>query len=74
MTAITNFLQGIAEGFQAIIAFVQTLIEDTAYIAQLLGEFVVQIPDYLSFLPAPVLTIIVTLFTVVVIYKILGRD
>lgn len=74
MTAIINFIQGIAAGVQAAIDFLLGLIEDVAYVVQLTAEFVLQIPNYLSWLPAPVLAIIVSIFVVVVIYKILGRE
>lgn len=74
MTAILNFIQGIADGVQAAIAFLLTVIEDIAYIVQLTAKFVVQIPTYLSFLPPSVVALIVSIFAVVVIYKILGRE
>lgn len=74
MSAILNFIQGIASGVQAGIDFLLGLIQDVAYIVELTATFVVQIPDYLSWLPAPVLAIIVSIFIVVVVYKILGRE
>lgn len=74
MTALVNFVQGIAVGVEAAIAFLLGLIEDVAYLVQLTAEFVTKIPDYLSWLPAPVLAIVVSIFVVVVIYKILGRE
>lgn len=74
MTAIINFIQGIAAGVQAAIDFLLGLIQDVAYVVQLTAEFVLQIPEYLSWLPAPVLAVIVSIFVVVVIYKILGRE
>lgn len=74
MTAIINFIQGIAAGVQAAIDFLLSMIQDVAYVVQLTAEFVAQIPTYLSFLPAPVVALIVSIFAVVVIYKILGRE
>lgn len=74
MSAIIDFFSAIAAGVQAIVEFVLTTIQDVAYVVQLTAEFVVQIPEYLSFIPAPVLAMITSIFVVVVIYKILGRE
>lgn len=74
MTAIINAVKAIAAGVKTAIEFLGTLIEDTAYIASLCAQFVSQIPEYLSFMPPVVLTIIVSMFAVVVVYKILGRE
>lgn len=74
MQAVIDFFVAIADGLLAIVDFVGSLVEDVLYVVQLTGEFVSSIPDYLSFLPAPVLAIVVSMFAVVVIYKILGRE
>lgn len=74
MSAIISFIQGIAAGVQAGVDFLLSMIQDVAYVVQLTAEFVLQIPTYLSFLPAPVVALVVSIFAVVVIYKILGRE
>lgn len=74
MSTIINFLKGIANGVTSIISFVLDTIKDVLYVGQLLAEAVAQIPQLFSFLPAEVLALIVTALTVVVIYKLLGRD
>lgn len=74
MTAVLDFLAGIGDGIKSAVEFLLSMIEDIAYMVQLLGEFVSKIPEYLSFLPAPVLAIFVSMFSIVVIYKILGRE
>lgn len=74
MKAITDFLGGIGNGLMMIVDFVISFFEDVAYIIKLTGEFVLKIPEYLSFLPASVLAIVISIFTVVVIYKVLGRE
>lgn len=74
MKALISFIKGIASGVTAIVSFLLTMIEDVAYVVTLTAKFVAQIPDYLSFMPAPVLALIVSMFAVVVIYKILGRE
>lgn len=74
MTAIVSLLLSIADGLIAAFEFLASLIEDIAYMAQLLSQSVSSIPEYLSVFPAPILTLIGTIFTVVVIYKIIGRE
>ena len=48
--------------------------EDTVYIIKLTGSFLLKIPQLFSWLPAPALALIVSIFTVVVIYKVMGRE
>lgn len=74
MSAIINFFKAVANGLIAIVEFLGSMIADILYVVQLTGEFVAQIPQYLSFIPAPVLAIILSMFAVAVVYKILGRE
>lgn len=74
MTAIITFFQGIGDAVTAAIDFLLSFIQDVAYVVELTATFVSQIPTYVSFLPAPVLVMVVSIFAVVVIYKILGRE
>lgn len=74
MTAVINFIKGIGDGLMAIVDFVSGLIEDVLYIVKITAEFVAKIPEYISFLPPSVIAMIVSIFAVVVIYKILGRE
>lgn len=74
MGALTDFLLGIGEGLLAVVTFVIDFFKDIAYLVKLTGEFVLQIPHYLSWLPAEVLALLVTVFTIVVLYKVLGRE
>lgn len=74
MSALLNFLEAIASGVSAALDFLLSLISDIAYMAKLTATFVVQIPEYLSFLPSQVLALVVSMFAIVVIYKLLGRE
>lgn len=74
MTAIIEFLIGIADAVGALIDFLVSMVEDVVYVVELIGSAVASIPDYLSWLPPEVLAVIVSALAVVVIYKILGRD
>lgn len=51
------------------------LYPDNDFMVQLVSETILKIPDLLSgFFPAEVVTALLLIFTVVVIYKILGRE
>lgn len=74
MNAIIKFFEGLMDGISAAIDFLISFIEDIVYIVRITGEFVLEIPTYLAWLPGPVLAIVVTVFGVVVIYKVMGRE
>lgn len=74
MQGILDFLQGIADGFTSVIDFIISMFEDLVYVVQLTGKFLASIPDYFSWLPSGVLALLVTIFGIVVVYKILGRE
>lgn len=74
MNAIIKFFEGIADAITGAIDFLIGFIEDIIYIVKITGEFVLQIPNYLGWLPSAVLTIIVVVFGIVVIYKVMGRE
>lgn len=74
MEAIINFLTGIGDGLLAIVDFLGGMIEDILYVVQLTGSFVLKIPDFFDWLPPELIAIVVSLFAVVVVYKILGRE
>lgn len=74
MKALVEFIKGIAEGVTAAIDFLFGIIEDLVYMVKLLGQFILDIPAYLSWLPAGVVAIFITIFGIVVIYKVIGRE
>lgn len=74
MGALIGFFESIGNMLSSVFGFVIGLIEDLVYMVTLLGKFIVSIPSYLAWLPAPVVIIIVSIFGVVLIYKILGRE
>ncbi len=74
MKALVEFIKGIAEGVTAAIDFLFGTIQDLVYMVKLLGQFILDVPAYLSWLPAGVVAIFITIFSIVVIYKILGRE
>lgn len=74
MKAIINLLKGFINGVTSVVNFVISMIEDIVYVVKLTAEMVLEIPSYFSWMPPAVLAIIVTIFGVVVVYKVLGRE
>ena len=74
MSAIIDFFESVIDAITSVIEFIINFISDTIYMITLTGKFLLQIPTYFSFLPSVLLSMLVTLFGIVVVYKILGRD
>ena len=74
MQAILDFFTNIWSVVNQLISFVIGLVEDLVYVVRLTGQFVANIPTYFSWLPPAALAILVSIFGIVVIYKIIGRE
>ena len=74
LRSIEQFFKTFSDILTSLIEFVVDLVEDLVYVVTLCGEFVAKIPDLFSWLPNEILALIITLFAIVVIYKILGRE
>lgn len=69
-----EWIQNIGTFFTSLYDFVISFFEDIVYIIRLTAGFVAKIPDYFSWLPSEALALVVSIFAVVVIYKVLGRE
>lgn len=74
MGAIIDFFTGIGDAIGTGIQFIVQLFSDMLTMLELLAKFIVNIPSYFGWLPASVVTVVITIFTIVVIYKIIGRE
>lgn len=74
LEAIKDAVLSIGEFFGNVVDFVLKLISDLLYVIELLGQAITKIPDYISWIPAAPLAILTTIFAIVVIYKVLGRE
>ena len=74
MDAVVSFFTGIGNAIIGVFDFVISFFGDLIYIIQLLGKIVLSIPGYFSWLPGNITALLLTLFAIVVIYKILGRE
>lgn len=74
MGAIVDFFTGIADAVAGVIDWFAGFLADAVYLVQLTGKFLAQIPSYFSWMPPEMVSMIVTIFGIVVLYKILGRE
>ena len=74
---MAGIIQGIKEFFDFIVRAVQflfSLIKDLVRVVEYLGQVAGKIPSYLGFLPSAALAIVVTMVSIMIVYKIVGRD
>lgn len=74
MDAIIQFFQGIGTAITSLFDFLFSMVSDLVYLIGLTGKFLAQIPKYFSWLPPQLLSILVSIFAIVVLYKIFGRE
>lgn len=74
MQAIISFFESIGSIISTVIDFIIGLFRDLIFLIQLLGNFLANIPTYLSFLPSAVTASVILIFSIAVIFKILGRE
>lgn len=74
MNAILNFFEGIGNVILAVVEFVIAFFGDLVWIVQTLLWALGQIPSLISWIPGPILSVMIVTFSVVVIYKIMGRE
>lgn len=74
MQAIIDMFRGLVELLNSVVDFVVKLFTDLVSVVRLLAQTVAALPRMLGFLPSTILSVILATFTVVVIYKVLGRE
>lgn len=74
LETIKDFFLSLGNIITSLVDFVVGLIEDLIYVVILCGSFVLKIPSLFLWLPSEAVALIVTIFAIVVIYKILGRE
>lgn len=72
-TLVNGFLNTV-ELIIGLVTFLIQMIKDIIYVVQLCTEFVTKIPMLFSWMPSPILSVIIIIFTIAVIYKVLGRE
>ena len=74
MVQVINLLKTLAESIIAIIKFVPKILKDLLMVVSLVLETVTRLPLILGVFPSVVVSILIATFSVVVIYKVLGRE
>lgn len=74
MKEVLAFLQTIVDAISTAIDFVVDFLADIVYIIELTGKTLLEIPSYFGWLPTAAVGILITIFSIVVIYKITGRE
>ena len=73
MGAILDILKSFIDAVIALINFIIKMIGDLIYFIGLLGELIPALPSFFTWLPPVALSVLLTVFTIVVILRILGR-
>lgn len=74
MDAVIAFFQGIGNSITGVINFLVSIVLDLVWLVQTLAWAMLQVPKMVVWLPTKVHALILTLFGVVMLYKILGRE
>lgn len=74
MSAIIDFFNSLGDIISGAVEFLISTMKDIVFIVKSTGVVLASIPSYFSWLPTQLLTILLSIFGVVVIYKILGRE
>lgn len=71
---IWNVVKDIGSFLSKTVEFILDLFEDLVYIVELLGEVVLDIPEYLGVFPTIIVSSVISLVGIAVIFRVLGRE
>lgn len=74
MEDVVNALNALVDGLWGILEFCGDFINDLVWTVELLGKAILNVPNYISWLPEPLIAIVMGCFSIVIIYKVLGRE
>ena len=74
MEDILDMLEGFIDLVSSLGEFVLDWIKDLLYIIELLTTIILNLPSIFGWMPVPVFATVSSIFGVVVVYKILGRE
>lgn len=74
MQALLNIFTKLFDIIRTIVHFIVQFFQDLVYIIKTLGQFIIKAPLLFGFLPPAVLAIFLVGISVIVIYKVVGRD
>lgn len=71
---IFNAVKNVIKTITMLVDFLIQMIKDILYVIQITAEALGQIPEYIGWLPTVAISALVTLFGIVIVYKVLGRE
>ena len=74
MQAILDFFSYAFSPYISLVKFIITTIKDLVYMVGLTGRYLANIPSYFAWMPSQYVTVLTILFSIVVLYKVLGRE
>ena len=74
MNGLLDFFAGLGDIVVSVFQFLFQTVKDLIYIVVLLTSLINRIPDMIGWLPSACITLVVTTFAIVLIYKIVGRE
>lgn len=74
MQIIVDFFTAIGDIITFVIDFVISLFEDIVFVVQLCAQLLINIGSYFSWLPAEAISMVVVMITVIIIFRIAGRE
>lgn len=74
MGALFDILSSIGNLIMSVVNFVISTIMDLLYIVQMLTGIMSNMPAYFGWLPSAVVTLLLSIISIAIIYKIIGRD
>lgn len=74
MSGIFEAIKGFFTFVVSAVEFVIKLIKDLVYVVGMLKDVVLRIPTYLGFLPTTLISMFAVCLSVVIVYKVVGRD
>lgn len=72
--SIASFFKSISDWFVMIMEYIRGFFGDIVYLVKITGTFLGHIPEYFSWFPSEGVTLIVLTFSIVVLYKVFGRE
>lgn len=74
MQAILDFFASVGSVITGLVNFVISIIKDIVFVIEVTASVLLRIPQYFAWLPEALLATLTVVFSVVVIYKIIGRE
>lgn len=74
MQALIDFFVSFGNVVSSVFEFIIKFFKDLIYIIGLLGNLIVSLHSMIGWLPSACISLTVTAFSIVVIYKIMGRE